>query len=275
MNDDKIIAPSTCQVAGFLSHATDEGCERGVHWMDDKGRPSMSSSARGQVAGFLSHATDEGCERGVHWMNDKGRPSMSSSARGKESHATDEGCERGVHWMVDKGRPSMSSSARGSLGGAESSRADHRGIAGLHYSVDLERDTMSMSARGKESTGVPRTGGKASTTTVLHDKTDENNVHIYYSVVDPPMAQKLFDLKAFNSARTAMDNMKRLKDYASKLGKPFKLSQGSANGKNSSKAAAGSKMPLHLNLWLSVGKIPEGENVTQLVNQLKRKRAEE
>jgi hypothetical protein len=131
---------------------------------------------------------------------------------------------------------------------------------------------MSSSAR---TTGVPRTGGKASTTLILHDQTDENNVHIYYSVVDPPMAQKLFDLKAFNSARTAMDNMKRLKDYASKLGKPFKLVQGSANGKNSSKAAAGSKMPLHLNLWLSVGKVPEGENVTQLVNQLKRKRAEE
>jgi hypothetical protein len=168
------------------------------------------------------------------------------SARGNESAATIEGEARGVHVKRN----------------------------GEGKGVDM---TKSMSKRGEAALGVPKTGGKASTTTVLHDLTDENNVHIYYSVTDKPMAQKLFDLKAFNSASTALDNMFRLKEYASKLGKPFKLVQGSANGKNSSKAAAGSKMPLHLNLWLSVGKVPEGENVTQLkpVNQSKRKRAEE
>jgi hypothetical protein len=157
--------------------------------------------------------------------------------------------------------------------GINSSATDEGRAVGEHYLASEDRYTMSMSDRAKEATGVPKTGGKASTTLILHDQTDENNVHIYYSLTDKPMAQKLFDLKAFNSERNAVDNMKRLKDYAGQ-GK-FKLVQGSANGRNSSKAAAGSKMPLHLNLWLSVGKVPEGENVKQLVNQSKRKRAEE
>jgi hypothetical protein len=41
--------------------------------------------------------------------------------------------------------PTMPSSERGSLGAAEATRTNERGISGLHYSNDLNRDTMSMS----------------------------------------------------------------------------------------------------------------------------------
>jgi hypothetical protein len=122
---------------------------------------------------------------------------------------------------------------------------------------------MSLServAKGGEATlGVPRTGGKASTTTILYDGTKD---HYYYSLTDPPMMKKLVELEVFNSARTAKDNMKRLKDYA-REGK-FKLVPAIRGNKY---RGAGSKdMPAQLDLWLSVGKVPKGDNVTKLTN---------
>jgi hypothetical protein len=123
-----------------------------------------------------------------------------------------------------------------------------------------------MSARGaiggEAGLGVPRTGGKASTTMILHDM---NENKIYYSLTDAPMVKKLVELKVFNSARTAGDNMKRLKDYA-REGK-FKLVPGKTGRGNKSDRGAGSKdMPANLNLWMSTGKVPKGENVTELTS---------
>jgi hypothetical protein len=151
----------------------------------------------------------------------------------------------------------------GQRGGGESARADEREIAGLAYSSNLKRDRKSMSARGALSKGVPRTGGTTSTTMILHDKDDD---HYYYSVTNPPMEKKLVELRVFNTTRTAENNMKRLKDYAKDKGE-FKLVPGKIGKGNKSDRGAGSKdMPPHLDLWLSVGKVPEGENVTKLTN---------
>jgi hypothetical protein len=79
------------------------------------------------------------------------------------------------------------------------------------------------------------------------------------------MVKKLVELKVFNSTSTANDNKKRLKDYARE--KEFKLVPGkTGRGNKSDRGAGGRDMPPHLDLWLSVGKVPEGENVTKLTN---------
>ena len=41
------------------------------------------------------------------------------------------------------------------------------------------------------------------------------------------------------------------------------------------RGACGSDMPENLNIWLSVGKVPKGDNVTELKKQTKRKRADD
>jgi hypothetical protein len=117
--------------------------------------------------------------------------------------------------------------------------------------------------RGEATLGVPRTGGTASTTMILYDRAID---HYYYSLTDNPMVKKLVELKVFNTARTAKDNMKRLKEYAREG--MFKLVPAIRGGgqKKSGRGAGGRDMPPHLDLWLSVDKVPKGENVTKLTN---------
>ena len=234
-----------------------------------------------QVGGIKSHATDECCEAGEHWLVKEGRYSFSTLARvtkaGIKSHATDERCEAGEHWLVNEGRYSFSTLARVTKSGIASAETIEGEATGVHLKRKGEGKgvvlTMSMAERAKETAGIPRTGGIVSMTMVLHDR---NENEIYYSLTVPPMTEKMKELQVFNTARTAKDNLPRLKKYASELKKPFKLKPASKGGNKNSKSdrgAGGGDMPANLNLWLSVGEVPKGENVTEL--KAKRKRAED
>ena len=115
-------------------------------------------------------------------------------------------------------------------------------------------------------------GGVASTTMVLHDR-NTNPDWYYYSHTHAPMAEKMVELKLFNSERMANDQFLRLKEYAEELEKPFKLMP-ATKGKQSKdfvpyRGACGKDMPTDLNFWLSTGKVPKGVNVTELKKQKK------
>ena len=199
----------------------------------------------------------------------------SKQVAGIKSHATDEGCEAGEHWMEKEGRNSLSTLARVTKAGIASAETIEGEATGVHLKRKGEGKgvvlTMSMAERAKETAGIPRTGGIVSMTMVLHDR---NKDKIYYSLTVLPMAEKMKELQVFNTARSAKDNIPRLKKYASELKKPFKLKQ-APKGRNtkSDRGAGGRDMPANLNLWLSVGEVPKGENVTEL--KAKRKRAED
>jgi hypothetical protein len=59
---------------------------------------SKASSERGKS----SHRTDDGCEKGEHWIDGENRMSKASSERGKSSHRTDDECENGEHWIDEE-----------------------------------------------------------------------------------------------------------------------------------------------------------------------------
>ena len=189
-----------------------------------------------QVAGFRSHATDPDCEPGEHWIYDEGRYSMSDSDRGMESTATDEGEARGTH-------------------------------------VKRKEKTPSMSERAEKKAGVPT---KKSRILVLYhgDKT-------YYSRTDPPMAKKMVELELFSTESNAKTKIPKLNDYGKEIGigLKFKLIPGARGftGKDivPHGGACGSKMSSDLNVWMSVGEIPKGNNVEELKSQPKRKRAQD
>ena len=169
---------------------------------------------------------------------------MSSRDRGLESAATDEDEKRGTHLKR----------------------------TGVGAGVDK---TMSMSDRGAKSAGKPKTGGNESKIIVLHLKDK-----IYYSRTDPPMLEKMVELKLFNSKTTAKDNISRLKKYGEEEGK-FQLKPGAKGRPRKDfvpyryRGACGSDMPADLNVWMSVGTVPKDGNVTELKIQPKRKRADD
>jgi len=150
----------------------------------------------------------------------------------------------------------------------ESNRTDPNCARGEHWIVAEGHSAMSMAERGAEATGIPKKG--ISKIAVLHDKTAKK---IYYSLTDHPMSQKMFELGMFGSVRTAQNNIKRLKDYASEVKREIELVPGTHGG--SDRGACGRDMPANLDLWLSVAsEVPVGDNVTKLEKQAKRKRAE-
>jgi hypothetical protein len=239
----------------------------------------MSMSSRGR--GLESAATDEGEKRGTH-VKRKGVgagvvKTMSMSARAMESAATDEGEKTGTH-VKRKGvgagvEKTMSMSAR-SLKGSATDEGEKRGVHVKRNGVGAGVEkTMSMTERAEKSAGVPRTGKKASKILVLYhgDKT-------YYSRTNPPMMKKMVELELFNNDATAKGRIPRLYDYGKEVGK-FKLKPGSMgrvkNGLVQYGGACGSGMPSDLDVWMSVGTVPKGNNVTELKLQPKRKRAED
>jgi hypothetical protein len=132
---------------------------------------------------------------------------------------------------------------------------------------------MSM-ARGEKNLGVPRmTGKKASKILVLH-----HDKKIYYSRTNPPMAEKLVELQVFNTEKSAKSRIPRLYDYGKEAGK-FKLKPGAKGRVRKDfvpyRGACGRDMPSDLNVWMSVGEIPTGNNMKELKLQPKRKRAED
>ena len=161
---------------------------------------------------------------------------MSDSDRGMESAATDEGEARGTH-------------------------------------VKRKEKTPSMSERAEKKAGVPT---KKSRILVLYhgDKT-------YYSRTDPPMAKKMVELELFSTESNAKTKIPKLNDYGKEIGigLKFKLIPGARGftGKDivPHGGACGSKMSSDLNVWMSVGEIPKGNNVEELKSQPKRKRAED
>ena len=157
-------------------------------------------------------------------------------------------------------------------GGNSSTRADERGISGLFFSVVKKRDSVPCKERGERTTGIPRRGGKESKIIVLYLED-----MIYYSHTDPPMLEKLVELKVFSSEKAARNNIPRLKEYGQEVGK-FQLKPGPKCGKRSEdfvqyKGACGSGMPSDLKVWMSVGEIPEGAK--ELKKQSKRKREDD
>ena len=280
---DGVSITTSEQVAGIKSHATDPNCEGGQHRMKN-GEMSMSDIDRGRA----SAATDEDEETGKHLKrNGVGAgvvKTMSMSDRGalggKESAATDEDEETGVHLKRNGVGAGVVKTMSMSDRGLESAATDEGEETGAH----LKRNgvgagvvkTMSMSDRGalggEESAGKPKTGGNESKIIVLHLE-DET----YYSRTDAPMLEKMVELKVFNKVRNAQDNIPRLKEYGQKVGK-FQLKPG-AKGKQRKnfvkyRGACSRDMPTDLNVWMSVGEIPEGD-ATELKKQSKRKRADD
>ena len=247
LNSDEIIIPTPNQVAGF-------------------------------IGGVNSHKTDPNCEPGEHWMEEEDRYSMSSRGRGLESAATDESEARGTHVKrngVGAGvEKTMSMSDRGSLGAEESAATDDGKARGVHVKKRGEGagvvKTMSMSERGEASTGVPRTGKKESKILVLYhgDKT-------YYSRTNHQMVKKMVELHIFNSESMANSKIPKLYDHGKEVGNKFKLKPGAMGGGRKYGGACGCGMPSDLDVWMSVGEIPKGDNVTELKLQPKRKRAED
>ena len=235
---------------GINSNATDPNCQPGEHWMEEEDRYSWSTLARVTKAGIASHDTIEGEEDGVHWKRkgvgagvDLTMPTLERVTKaGTASADTIEGEKRGTHWKR---------------------HGKGKGVV----------KTMSMAERAEETTGIPRKGGIVSTILVPYHEDK-----IYYSLTNDPMFEKMVGLQVFNSKRNARDNIWRLKDYASE-GK-FQLKLATKGGDRRKdfvpyRGACGRDMPTDLNVWLSVGKIPKGDNVTVLKKQSKRKRAED
>jgi hypothetical protein len=159
--------------------------------------------------------------------------------------------------------------------GNNSASTDENEARGVHVRMQGEgagvEKTMSMAERGEMSAGVQRTGKIESKITVLY-----HGNKIYYSRTDAPMLEKMVELQMFNTEKSAMNNIPRLRKYAEEVGK-FKLKPGSIGKPRKDfvpyRGACGSGMPSDLKVWMSVGEIPKDGNVTELKLQPKRKRA--
>ena len=115
---------------------------------------------------------------------------------------------------------------------------------------------------GTATLGVPRKGKIESKILVLYHK---NENKIYFSRTDPPMLKKMIELQMFNTEKSAMNKITKIKKYGEEvgLGKPFHLKP-CYNGKPRKDfmpygGACGSCMPTDLDVWMSVGKVPQGD----------------